>query len=490
MKQLINTSSETKTLTSNSKLSTNSGTISKFAFFAMTASLFLTVYEYPTFAQSGQTLIFYLIVCGFFWFLPVSLCAAELATVKGYSDGGIFSWVGKPLGNSVGFAALFFQWFQITVGFVTMFYFIIGVLASVFEIPQINEVPWIKFSVVLILFWLTTLLQFKGTSFTAKIAKLGFSFGIVLPVISLTALAVYYFSKGHTISTNFTGVDFFPKEGNLTAMTAFVLTYMGVEASAPKAVGLKNFKRSYPLIMMSLVLVGVVLCTLGGSIVAMVIEGEISSNEGLINTFRALISPGKNSWMVMVAGLLICFGIFGQVSSWVIGPTSGLQYVAEQGYLPARLAKKNKEGVPIFILLIQGAIVSIWAAILTFGSGNSGANISFQTAISLTVVIYLSAYVLFFVAYFVVVFRHKNAPRDYSVPGGIIGKIFFGGSGLILSLLALYAAFSIPSSMSASEGKSYFIILICSFVVTTAAPFIIYKIYNKKRHFKINKSIN
>lgn len=481
MEQAKNNNSNTGALSTNDKSSTNTSTISRFAFFAMTASLFLTVYEYPTFAQSGQTLIFYLILCGIFWFLPVSLCAAELATVKGYSDGGIFSWVGKPLGTSVGFAALFFQWFQITVGFVTMFYFIIGVLASVLEIPQLNEVPWIKFSLVFVLFWITTLLQFRGTSFTAKIAKYAFSFGIILPVVALTTLAIYYFSKGNPISTNFTGVDFFPKNGNLAAMTAFVLTYMGVEASAPKAVGLKNFKRSYPLIMMGMVVVGVVLCTLGGSIVSMVIKGEISSNEGLINTFRVLISPGENSWMVILAGILICFGIFGQVSSWVIGPTSGLQYVAEQGFLPARFAKKNSHGVPTFILLIQGVIVSIWAAVLTFGSGDSGANISFQTAISLTVVIYLSAYVLFFIAYFVVVFKYKTAERDYAVPGGIIGKILFGGAGLIMSVLALYAAFSIPSSMSASEGKTYFIILICSFILTVIAPFIIYKAFNKKK---------
>lgn len=478
MRQADNSRSRTAAAGASQSL-TSPVSISKFAFFAMTASLFLTVYEYPTFAQSGQTLIFYLILCGFLWFLPVALCAAELATVKGYSDGGIFSWVGKPLGTSMGFAALFFQWFQITVGFVTMFYFIIGVFASFLNIPQLNDVPWIKFTLVLLLFWTTTLLQFRGTSFTAKIAKYAFSLGIVLPVLALVVLAIYYFNNGHTISTNFTGVDFFPKEGNLAAMTAFVLTYMGVEASAPKAVGLNNFRRSYPLIMMGLVLVGVVLCTLGGSIVAMVIEGPISSSEGLIDTYRVLISPGENSWAVIVMGVLVCFGIFGQVSSWVVGPTSGLQYVAEQGYLPTSFSKKNSKGVPTFILLVQGIIVTIWAAVLTFGSDSSGSNMSFQTAIALTVVIYLSAYVLFFLAYFVVIFRHKDLPRDYAVPGGIIGKFLFGGAGLIMSLLALYAAFFVPSTMSESEGRSYIIILIGSFIATIVLPFILYRIFNK-----------
>jgi hypothetical protein len=58
--------------------------MSKFAFFSMTASLFITVYEYPTFATVGKSLIFFLLLCGLGWFLPVALCSAELATIEGY----------------------------------------------------------------------------------------------------------------------------------------------------------------------------------------------------------------------------------------------------------------------------------------------------------------------------------------------------------------------------------------------------------------------
>jgi len=81
--------------------------ISDFSFFSMTASLFVTVYEYPTFADYGKTAVFFLVICGLLWFLPLSLCSAELASIKGAQQGGIFSWVGVPLGNSNGFSAIF-----------------------------------------------------------------------------------------------------------------------------------------------------------------------------------------------------------------------------------------------------------------------------------------------------------------------------------------------------------------------------------------------
>ncbi|MHC5363169.1 amino acid permease [Myroides sp. LJL110] len=474
--------SNTSTSSSLSATSTTNKTyLSRFAFFAMTASLFITVYEYPTFAQSGKALVFFLVACGILWFLPVALCSAELATIKGNQQGGIFSWVGNALGTPMGFAALFFQWFQITVGFVTMLYFVTGTVAAVFDLPALNDVPWIKFLAVVGAFWIITFLQFQGTQSTAKIAKYGFSFGIIVPVSCMFFLAVYYFSQGHSISTNFTQVSFIPNKGNIAALTSFVLAYMGVEASAPHATELNNFKRNYPLIMVALVIVGVCFSTIGGSVVSMVLQGNISSNEGIIDALHVLVGSSQYNWVVVALGSLICFGIVAQVSSWIVSPTAGLQYVADQGMLPAVFKTNNKKGVPVFILYIQGIIVTIWAAILTFGSGSSGGNISFQTAISLTVIIYLSAYILFFIAYFNVLLFKKDLPRAYQVPGGNIVKFIVASVGLLMSVAAILTAFVIPSSLSESEGKTYVILLLVSFAITLVLPFVIFKAYNKNK---------
>ncbi|MDV5106753.1 hypothetical protein R2R32_12345 [Clostridium perfringens] len=60
-----------------SKSSANAKTLTLFGFFAMTRSMVMTVYEYPTFATSGFHLVFFLIVGGLLWFLPVALCASR-----------------------------------------------------------------------------------------------------------------------------------------------------------------------------------------------------------------------------------------------------------------------------------------------------------------------------------------------------------------------------------------------------------------------------
>lgn len=459
--------------------------ISQFSFFAMTASLFITVYEYPTFAESGPALIFYLLICGIFWFLPVALCSAELATIKGYQDGGIFGWISNLLGEKYGFAAIFFQWFQVTVGFVTMIYFIIGALAYALKMPEINSNSELKFLCVIVIFWLLTLLQFKGTSITAKVASAGFIFGIIVPVILLLILAIFYFKAGHPIAHSFSEKSFLPEgKAGFAALASFMLAYMGVEASAPHINQLDNPKKNYPKIMFILVIVGIVLSTIGGSAVSMVVPmDKLSLNTGVVQTFEALILTDHPTMALAVKliAVLLAFGVIAQVSSWIVSPTEGLRTVAEKGLLPAKMKKVNKHGIPVPLLIVQGILVTIWAAVLTFGGG--GDNVSFLTAISLTVIIYLSAYVLLFISYFVLILKKKNQQleRAYQVPGGHLGKFVIAGFGIFLSVLAIISAFIAPSELKGSQTSTYILTLSVSFIVTLVFPFIFYKFYNKKK---------
>ena len=89
-------------------------------FFAITASMVMAVYEYPTFATSGFSLVFFLLLGGILWFIPVGLCAAEMATVDGWEEGGVFAWVSNTLGPRWGFAAISFGYLQIAIGFIAM----------------------------------------------------------------------------------------------------------------------------------------------------------------------------------------------------------------------------------------------------------------------------------------------------------------------------------------------------------------------------------
>ncbi|EGT3614500.1 glutamate:gamma-aminobutyrate antiporter [Clostridium perfringens] len=465
---------------------TTKKSLTLFGFFAMTASMVMAVYEYPTFATSKLHLVFYLLLGGFLWFIPVALCAAEMATVDGWEKGGVFTWTGKNLGKKYGFANLFFEFFEITVGFVTMIYFILGALSYVFDWPALNSNPMIKFIGVLVIFWILALSQFGGTKYTAKIAKIGFIVGILLPAAILIILALVYIVQGNPIyiSSKDTFVPDFTKVNTLVVFVSFILSYMGVEASATHANEMDNPKKEYPLAMLLLVIVAIVVSTLGGLAIAAVIpQDQINLSAGVVQTFAVLLGhfTANNTILVKIIALLLAFGVIAEVSSWVVGPTRGMIIAAEEGAIPKSWAKTNEHDVPVYLVIAQGIIVSIWDAVLTFGAG--GSNLSFLAAMSLTVVIYLSGYILFFVGYIKAILG-EGLNGAYQMPGGKPVKIIVAIIGLATSIFAFFISFVPPTSIAgnAVQSHEYMWMLIISYVISLILPFAIYDLCQKYMH--------
>ncbi|GAA0118990.1 glutamate:gamma-aminobutyrate antiporter [Clostridium perfringens] len=465
---------------------TTKKSLTLFGFFAMTASMVMAVYEYPTFATSKLHLVFYLLLGGFLWFIPVALCAAEMATVDGWEKGGVFTWTGKNLGKKYGFANLFFEFFEITVGFVTMIYFILGALSYVFDWPALNSNPMIKFIGVLVIFWILALSQFGGTKYTAKIAKIGFIVGILLPAAILIILALVYIVQGNPIyiSSKDTFVPDFTKVNTLVVFVSFILSYMGVEASATHANEMDNPKKEYPLAMLLLVIVAIVVSTLGGLAIAAVIpQDQINLSAGVVQTFAVLLGhfTANNTILVKIIALLLAFGVIAEVSSWVVGPTRGMIIAAEEGAIPKLWAKTNEHDVPVYLVIAQGIIVSIWDAVLTFGAG--GSNLSFLAAMSLTVVIYLSGYILFFVGYIKAILG-EGLNGAYQMPGGKPVKIIVAIVGLATSIFAFFISFVPPTSIAGNvvQSHEYMWMLIISYVISLILPFAIYDLCQKYMH--------
>lgn len=453
-------------------------------FFAMTASMVMTVYAYPNFASSGLHLIFFLILGGIFWFLPVALVAAEMATVKGWEDGGIYAWVGNTLGKRWGFAALFYQWFQITVGFVTMAFFVLAAISYIVGWDALYNNPLVMFIGVAVIVWVLTLTQLGGTKLTARIAKIGFFGGVLIPAVVLLIGLVAYLATGGVSQLHFDAggiVPDFTKVSTLVIFASFILAFAGVEASASHVNELKNPGKIYPMVMIVLCVLTIVLDTLGGLAVAMTMtEAQLDANlsTGVVVAFANIFDAHFHcGWLVYVIAFLLAAGVLAEISSWIVGPSRALLETANEGIIPRSFAKTNKHGVSVKTVVVQGVIVTIWDAVLCGSmalAGGSGSSISYLTAVGLTVVIYLVGYVLFFLAYFKLVFKGKDHARVFQIFGGTAGKCIVAGLGLILTVFALIVSFFPPSQLDASSGTVYVITLLICWVISVAIPFVIY----------------
>lgn len=464
--------------------------LSMIGFFAITASMVMAVYEYPTFATSGFSLVFFLLLGGLLWFIPVGLCAAEMATVEGWEEGGVFSWVSNTLGERWGFAAISFGYLQIAVGFIPMLYFVLGALSYILNWPELNTDPVIKTVAALIILWALAVTQFGGTKYTAKIAKLGFFGGILLPAAILVVLAIAYLISGAHLAIDFTPATFFPdftKIGTLVVFVAFILSYMGVEASATHVNEMSNPGRDYPLAIFLLMIAAICLSSIGGLSVASVIpNADINLSAGVVQTFHVLITHYGTGleWAVRIVAALLVLGVLAEIASWIVGPSRGMFVTAQKGILPKAFAKVNRNGVPVGLVVSQLLITSIAIVVLTNSGG--GNNMSFLIALALTVVIYLCSYFLLFLGYINLVRRHGDKKRTFNIPGGDNVKIVVACVGFTVSAIAFIVSFFPPSSLPGGEETDFYVtLLLVSFVIVLSLPFIIYALHDKK-----GKSIN
>lgn len=459
-------------------------------FFAITASMVMAVYEYPTFATSGFSLVFFLLLGGLLWFIPVALCAAEMATVEGWQEGGVFAWVSNTLGERWGFAAISFGYLQIAIGFIPMLYFVLGALSYILNWPELNTNPIIKTIAALIILWGLAFTQFGGTKYTATIAKVGFFAGILLPAIILVGLAISYLASGAPLAIEMSTATFFPdftQIGTLVVFVAFILSYMGVEASATHVNEMKNPGRDYPVAMFLLMIVAICLSSIGGLSVASVIpHNEINLSAGVVQTFNVLVLHFSQSlaWAVRIIAALLLLGVLAEIASWIVGPSRGMYVAAEKGILPKAFAKVNKNGVPVTLVISQLIITTIAIIVLTNTGG--GGNMSFLIALALTVVIYLCSYFMLFIGYMQLVCKQADKKRAFQIPGGKNVKLMIAFIGLLLSIMAFVVSFFPPSSLpSGASDHTYITLLIVSFLVIFALPFVIYMC-----HSKVGKTTN
>jgi glutamate:gamma-aminobutyrate antiporter len=402
----------------------------------------------------------------------------------------VFAWVNNTLGERWGFAAISFGFLQIAIGFIPMLYFVLGSLSYILAWPALNNDPVVKTIAGLVILWVLAFTQFGGTKHTAQIAKAGFFLGILLPALILVGLAVSYLTTGGHVAINMSAATFFPdftQLGTLVVFVAFILSYMGVEASATHVNEMKNPGRDYPLAILLLMVAAICLSSVGGLSVAAVIPlDQINLSAGVVQTFEVLVKhvgPGFE-WVVRIIAALLVLGVLAEIAAWIVGPSRGMYVTAQKGILPQRFNKVNKNGVPVALVIFQLSITTVALIVLTNTGG--GSNLSFMIALTLTVLIYLCSYFLLFLGYLHLVLKQPEKKRVFNVPGGTKVKVIVAISGLTISLLAFFVSFVPPSSLPATASlDAYVELLVGSFVIVVSIPFIVYAI-----HTKHNKKTN
>ena len=465
--------------------SANGFKISLLAFILITSAALISMRTFPTMGVAGWQVIIFSILAVILYLIPASLVSAELAT--GWpQEGGVYIWVKEAFGERWGFTAVWLQWFQMTIGFITILSFIAASFAYIFNAELADNKVYV-FVVMVIVWWGMTVINFRGLKAYTRISSVAVVIGTLIPAVVMIIGGIWHIMAGNPVHLTLhpTTADLIPdlsNLANLVLLVTFVFSFIGIEMTATHAREMDNVRRNYPLGIMVVALMMTLIHTVGALIVAMLVPvANLNLLGGIMQTFGEIFSNPACAWLVPVFAFLIAFGAIGQVSTWILGPIRGLSVAAREGTLPPVLQKTNKTGIPVNMLILQAVFITFWGAVFVVLPG--GMNSAFWLLLALTTAVYIVMYFLMYAAVIRLRYTQPDVPRAFKIPGGKTGIWIISGFGF-LAMVGMFILALIPPSQI-KEGGGFEAFMIIGTIVVVAIPIIIHAM--KKPEWKTLK---
>jgi amino acid transporter len=425
----------------------------------------LTLRGMPTVAEYGWSSIAFYVLGALFFFIPLALVSAELAT--GWPRaGGLYAWVKQAFGERSGFLAVWFEWVENIVWFPTVLSFVAATLAYVIDPSLANDKLYLVLA-MLTIFWALTLANFFGMKWTARLNNPGVIAGTLLPAVVLILLGAYWLLAGRHIAIPFHASKLVPNLGSLGNLVFFagvLLGFAGIEMAGFHAKETRDPGRDYPraVFLAAGLIVGISI--LGTLAIAFVVpDGKLSLVAGLLQAFDAFFHLlGIGSWATKVMATLTGLGTLALISTWLLGPAKGLYASENTGDLPPELHYVNKRHVPVAILIVQGVLGSLFALMFLF---IPSINTSYWMLTALTTQILVLMYILVFAAALRLRYTQPN-----------VGIWIVAGMGLAGSAFGLIIGFVPPTGIKHWPTPIYVAAMFAAILICSVPPFVLEKI--------------
>ncbi len=422
----------------------------------MTVACVASIRNTPSMAMYGWAAIFLYLLPAIVFLIPTSLVAAELAS--GW-EGGIYNWVSEGVGPRTGFVAVWTQYAMTLTYYPSLLASVASTLAFVLS-PSLASNGLYTGAIILIFYWLATMVSFRGLSTSAALSSGGMVIGTLIPGITLVVLGIAYlfgsgtnYAAGTTIFPQFTGI------ASLVLIVNNFLSYAGMEVNAVHVNEMKNPGKEFPRAMFVASGMSVAIFVLPALAISFVVpRDQLSLTAGVMQAFHQFFAYFGVAFLTPVFALMIVCAMLGGMMGWLAGPSKGLLMVGrENGYLPPILQKTNKGGIQTHILIGQGVIVSIIALLFAFLPSVSNA---YWILSAMTTQIYLIMYVLMFVSVVRLRKSQPDHPRGYKVPA----LMAIAGVGLVSSVLVFFVGLIPPSQFGNGHPFAYATMLLTGVV--------------------------
>ena len=435
-----------------------------------------SVRNLPTMALFGSTLIFFFLLGALFFLIPSALVSAELSSSQA-EHGGVYVWVKNAFGAQMGVLAVWLQWVENVIWYPTILSFVAGTLGYLIS-PDLATKSYFLVTVILIAFWIATIVNLLGIKSSAWFSNFCAIFGLILPMSLIILLGADWLVLGKPLQIDFSWHGILPHHGETgvwVALAGIMLSFCGMEIATVHGQDVKNPSKDYPraLLLAVTVIFFTLLC--GSLAIAMVIpQNHISLVAGIMQAFEVFFKLHHLNWILPFMAIILVIGGMGSVSNWIIAPVRGLQIAARDGNLPKNFDQLNRFNAPFVLLIYQALIVTFVSLVFLL---MPSVNASYWLLTALAAQLYMIMYVLMFMS--CIYLRYSRAEVSgigFKIPFGLKGVVVVASAGILGALTTFIIGFIPPANIDVGGVWHYESLLIIGLLVMASPAFILFQL--------------
>ncbi len=385
--------------------------------------------------------------------IPAALTVLELSS-RLPGEGGVYIWSKAAFGDLHAFIAGWSYWIANLVFFPSLLIFGAGAFLYVHGGTWLTlaDNPVYNGCFCLAILWLAIVLNIVGLERAKWLQNAGAVATWTVGALMLCGGVLAWHRYG--AATPIAGHGLVPNLRSLPTVASFAtiaLAYSGLELGPIMGGEIKDPRRTITrALLIASVAIGVLYIAGTAALLTALPARQINTISGIPQALTALAVRAGVPLFGAVAALLVTLSQIGSLGAWITG-TARLPFLfGLDRYLPKALgAVRPSTGSPYVALLTQGVLAT---AVLLAAISGSAVHEAYLMLIDMTVILSFLPLLYMFAALPVLRRRASGDEANIAlVPGGPLACWLVGGTGFLVTLLALLLAM-VPPADSASRA--------------------------------------
>ena len=401
-----------------------------------------------TAAKAGPSSLSLWVLAALLFFVPQGLAVIQLAASYP-AEGGIYVWTKKEFGEGHGFLCGWCYWINNLLFYPTLL--LTAAVTLTYAIGQgesglgNNWIYVLPFTLVCLV--VAVVLNVVGVN-TGKWLQNAGGVGTYIPGLILVLLGFYAAltrAPANAISLSALKPDLTNLPAlNLWATIAFA--FAGLELSSTMGSEIHDPRRNLPRsIFVTAPMVAFLYICGTGSMLWMVPRDETNIMASSLDAINIGMRAVGHAWwwVTPMVALLLTIAQVGGVGAWLSGSARVAFVVGLDRYFPPAFGRVHPRWrTPYVAILIQAPLAALFLVLSVLGKGTTVEK-AFLILLDMSLLIYFIPYIYLFIAFMVHCCRNRTN-QSLLVPGGAIGGLIAGLSGLGITIFAMIVALVPP----------------------------------------------